>query len=119
MTTKGLVRPGKAVSIIAMIIGLVFVIIGVSTVIPNFGAFGVLWTLAALGIALFYAINAFSEHGVAEEVVEFDTTTQSQPDARLKGSTEDRLKKLEELKVKGLLNDDEYKEQRKKILGDL
>jgi hypothetical protein len=119
MTTKGRVKPGKAVSVIAMIFGLGFVIIGVSTVIPNFGAFGVLWTLFALGIVLYYAINAFFEQGVAEKVVEFDTPAQSKPDAPPKGSAEERLKKLEELKVKGLLNDDEYKEQRKKILGDL
>ena len=119
MTTKGRVRPSKPVSVIAMIFGLVFVVIGVSTVIPNFGGFGVIWTLAAAGIVVYYAINAFSEHGVAEEVVEFDTPAQSKPDAPPKGSTEERLKKLEELKGKGFLSDDEYKEQRKKILGDL
>jgi hypothetical protein len=119
MTTKGWVRPGKAVSVSAMIVGLVLVVIGISTVIPNFGGFGIIWTLAALGIVLYYAINAFSDHGVAEEVVEIDMPSQSKPDARHKESTEERLKKLEELKGKGLLNDDEYKEQRKKILGDL
>jgi hypothetical protein len=119
MTTKGRVRPGKAVSVIAMIFGLGFVIIGVSTVIPNFGALGMLWTLAALGIVLYYAINAFSDHGVAEKIVEIDTSMQSKPDAPPKGSTEERLRKLEELKDKRIVSDDEYKEQRKKILCDL
>ncbi len=34
-------------------------------------------------------------------------------------SAETRLRELEELKTKGLVNDAEYQEQRKKILGDL
>jgi hypothetical protein len=119
MTNKGTVKPGKAVSIIAMIFGLVFVVMGIATVIPNFGDFGVIWTLAAAAIVIYYAINAFSKHGVAEKVVEIDTLAQSKPDAPPKSSIEERLKKLEELKGKGLLNDDEYKEQRKKIIGDL
>ena len=119
MTTKGTVRPSKPVSIMAMIAGIVFVIIGISTVIPTFGGFGAIWTLVALGIAVYHAINAFSAHGVPEEVVEFDTPAQSKPEATPKGSTEERLKKLEELKGKGLLNEDEYQQQRKKIIGEL
>ncbi|MBN1471660.1 MAG: SHOCT domain-containing protein [Syntrophaceae bacterium] len=119
MKVKGQVRPSKPASALGLIFGIIFVVIGVSVAIPNFGPFGVVWTLAALGISVFFAANTFSEHGVAEEVIEFDTLTQPEPEGTSAASTEERLKKLEGLKQKGLLSDDEYQLQRKKIINEL
>ena len=119
MKVKGQVRPSKPVSALTLIFGIVFFVIGIVEVIPNIGTFGVVWTLAALGISVYSAVNIFSEHGVAEEIVEFDTTQPSKADGPPAASTEERLNKLDALKQKGLLNNDEYQQQRKKIIGEL
>ena len=119
MTTTGRVRPSKPASAFALIFGIVFVVFGVSAAIPSFGMFGVVWTLGALAICVYFAINLFSGHGLAEKVVEFDTSTPSRPDAPAAVSAEERLSRLEELKGKGFLSEDEYQQQRKKIIGDL
>jgi hypothetical protein len=61
----GQVRPGKPASTIGIIVGAVFVGIGVFIVIPGAGVFGVFWTLLALVRTGYHAANAFSEHGPA------------------------------------------------------
>ena len=119
MTAKGRVRPSKPMSAVGMLGGIALLVFAISGGISDFGMFGSIWTLAALASIVYFAINLFSEHGVAEEVIEFDTPTKPKPDTPATKSTEERLSSLEELKQKGLLSDDEYKEQRKKILGDL
>ena len=121
MRAKGRVRLSKPMSALAMIVGIVFVGIGIFLVIPHAGAFGVLWTLIAVAITGYHAVNLFSERGVAHEVVEFDATESEtfQGSAPSTESTEQRLGKLDSLKRKGLLRDEEYEEQRKSILEDL
>ena len=106
-------------SAIALIVGIVLVGIGVFVFIPRAGAFGVFWTLVALVIIGYHAVNLFSEHGVAHEVVDFDTSTQ--PDSPISRSEppEHRLARLDGLKRKGLVSDREYEEQRKRILDDI
>ncbi len=116
---RGRIRPSKPASVFSMIVGIVFVFIGVAVVIPEFDGFGVLWTLMALGIAVVSAINVFTSRGVAQEVVEFDMPTQSMPGAPRREPVEERLRELEQLKSRGLLSDVEFQEQRKRILGDL
>lgn len=100
----------------SMIVGAVLVAFGLSMGISEFGAFGVLWTLLALGFTVAAAINAFTARGIAQEVVEFDVPA---PDGRHAESVEERLERLEDMKRGGLLRDDEYQEQRRRILGDL
>lgn len=108
---RGRIRPSKPASILSMIVGIVFVFIGLAVVIPEFGGFGYLWTLMALGIAVFSAINTFTAHGVSQEVVEFDAAPEE--------SIEMRLEKLEKLKSQGMLSEAEYREQRNRILTEL
>ncbi len=59
MKAKGRVRPSKISSAYNMIIGIVAVCIGIFYVIPNFDAFGYLWTLMALGGTIYNAVNLF------------------------------------------------------------
>lgn len=44
MKRKIWVRPGKTQSVAGIIIGIVFLLIGIFMVIPTFGPFGLLWT---------------------------------------------------------------------------
>lgn len=119
MRTTGRVRPSKPASAIGMIVGAVFVGIGIFVVIPGAGLFGVFWTLLALLGTGYHAANVFSEHGVAHEVVDFDTSSQAERLASATASPEQRLSKLDELKRQGLVSEAEYAEQRKRILDDL
>lgn len=113
------VRLSKPISATALVVGIVFVIIGLFVVIPAFGAFGVFWTLAALAIAGYHGFNLFSERGVAHEIVEFDTSSQTPVEKPNELSPEQRLRRLDELKRESLLNDEEYREQRERILDEL
>ncbi len=60
-------------SMLAMIVGIVLIGIGVFMVIPQAGAFGIFWTLIAIVVTGYHAINVFSNRGIAHEVVDFDT----------------------------------------------
>ncbi|MCJ7675023.1 MAG: SHOCT domain-containing protein [Sedimentisphaerales bacterium] len=116
MWGRGRIRPSKPVSAVAMVVGIIFIGIGVFLVIPAIGPFGVFWTLAAFAITVYYGINVFSEHGVSHQVVEFEGDLKS--DSK-ESDVETRLEKLESLKQKGLLTDAEYKDQRERILKEL
>ena len=119
MRATGQVRPSKPASVIGIIVGAVLVGIGVFVVIPGAGFFGVLWTLLALLGTGYHAANVLSEHGVAHEVVEFDTSSQAERQASASASPEQRLSNLDKLKQQGLVSDQEYTEHRKRILDDL
>ncbi len=119
MLATGQVRPSKPASAIGIVVGAVFVGIGVFVVIPGAGLFGVIWTLLALVGTAYHAANVFSEQGVAHEVVEFDTSPQAERHESATPSPELRLSKLDELKQQGLVSEEEYTEQRTRILDDL
>ena len=121
MRTRGRVRPSKPLSALAMLVGILFVLVGVFFLIPHLGWFGIIWTLVAGAITAYHALNVFSERGVAHEVVDFDISTveSARPPAPNADSAEQRLKNLESLREKGLLRDDEYEMQRRKILDQL
>ncbi len=93
MTTKGRIRPSKPMSVLALVVG----IAGVVAVTPKFGMFGMIWTLAALAICVYYAANIFAKRGVAEDVVEFDTPSPHRPEEPPAMPAEERLHKLEDL----------------------
>jgi hypothetical protein len=116
MWGKGRIRPSKPVSAMGMVMGIIFIGIGLFVVIPAAGPFGVIWTLAAVAMTVYSAVNVFSEHGVSHQVVEFEGDLKS--DSK-ESDVETRLQKLESLKQKGLLTDAEYKQQRERILKEL
>ena len=63
------VKPGKAGSVLGLIVGCIFVGIGLFVVIPTFGPFGIFWTLGAGAIAVVNGINVFSQKGVATHTI--------------------------------------------------
>src|SRR6266851_2738954 len=102
-------KPGKAASVLGMIVGGIFVLLGVTIVIPTFGAFGLLWTAVAAAMSLFYAYNFFSRSGVSIYQMDIDSP----------GNVEDldgSLRKLAKLKEDGLITDKEYEQKRTEIM---
>ena len=131
-------RPSKAQGAFGMVWGGIFVLIGLVVVIPTFGPFGILWTLAALGITVMNGLHAFGkkyvgpeiriedEEGSEEGAEAFGQQRPSSPapeghdhipstalDAR------ERLEQLESLKTAGLITREEYEQKRKEILAGL
>lgn len=111
------VKPGKAQSVMGLIVGCVFVLIGLFVVIPEGGWFGYLWTFMAFAITVMNGINVFSSKGIATSRIEVDEFHDNfkQTDS----SIESRLKEAEELYQKGLISKEEYETKRKDILNDL
>ncbi len=106
-------------SALGLIVGIVFIGIGVGVVIPEAGAFGVVWTLVATAITGYHAMNVFSERGVAHEVVDFDVSVSSSSQTGISETPEQRLATLDDLKGRGVVTDDEYREQRDRILREI
>ncbi|MFH1742149.1 MAG: SHOCT domain-containing protein [bacterium] len=119
MRARARIRPSKWGSALVVIVGSVFVCIGVFMAIPALGPIGIIWTLLAVGVTGYHALNLFSDRGVAHEVVEFDTDTSNQSERDSAKSTEERLKNLDALRQKGLVSEEEYRQQRKRILDDM
>ena len=110
-------RPGKAPSAMGLVMGVIFVCIGLFVVIPAAGPFGILWTIMALAITIFNGINVFSKNGVTtgeiqieEEPYGFETAS---------SHTEARLTELKNLYDRGLITREEYEAKRAEILKDL
>jgi membrane-bound ClpP family serine protease len=119
MQFKGSSRPSKPVSALAVIVGVGFIILGITVAIPEAGLFGWLWTILAFLITGFHLFNILFANGVAEEVYDITSANQKQPNEVGHRMVEDRLKKLEALKQKGIISESEYKAQREKILNEI
>lgn len=107
--------PSKPMSAMTLAVGIGFVIIGVAVITPQFGLFGVLWTLVALAITVYHGVNVFSSRGAPlyQADLEDNDRPAGPPDVA------SRLEQLEELKRSGRVSDAEYKEQRARILKEL
>lgn len=115
MFKRGRVRPSKGASIVGMIGGIIFILIGITTVIPMAGLFGVFWTLVAVVITCSHAYNVFSEKGFSRYQVDVEVTDSYQGKEE---SFDEKLRKLKALKDDGLINEEEYEVKRKEILND-
>jgi len=102
------VKPSKSQSLVGMIAGLVFVVIGFS-LMPMMGMFGIIWTLFALAIGGMHAYNFFSNRGVASWEIDVDSTNRE-------GDFEARLRKLKRLKEDGLISENEFEKKRTEIM---
>lgn len=117
MNPHARVRPSKLRSKVGVAIGSALTLAGILFVIPEMVStegpiwFGVLWTLVALGVTIFYAANAFTDHGIATDVVEFDREPP--------GSAEERLETLSRLRSNGVITDDEYASRKSAILDEI
>lgn len=67
------VRPGKSVSLLGMLVGVIFVVLGLVLVMPNFGIFGLAWTAIAGAITFYHAYNFFSKRGISTYEVNIDS----------------------------------------------
>ena len=109
------VKPSKAQSRFSAVFGLIFCLIGFFVVIPTFGPFGILWTVAAAWATFISFKNGFTDEGVpTREIVIEDTDAVVSPN-----DIEARLTQLDSLYNKGLITRDEYDSKRKEILSDL
>lgn len=119
------IKPGKRQSMVGMITGILFCMIGVVIVIPIFGLFGIIWTVIALIITIVNGINAFSEEGVAtHEIIIEDRESQNRLDSYSKqlpekNNIQERLDLLEKLYAEGSITKEELEQKRKKILDEI
>jgi len=133
---RGRVRPGKATSLMGMIIGIGFAILGLammsemsSGMPPGMGVpapFMMLWLMIAGGAAVFYGYNYFSEQGASVMEVDLDLPSRPSPASPNTSSTPpaasgdfaDRLRKLEQLRDDRLITEQEYQQKRAEILNE-
>jgi multidrug efflux pump subunit AcrA (membrane-fusion protein) len=118
MRARASVKPSKPASAMGLVVGIVFVGIGLTMAIPRAGAFGVFWTLIAVAITGYNALNLFSEEGVATEVVDFETSPGPTTASGVL-TPEQRLASLDGLRQQGLITEQEYAEQRRRILESI
>lgn len=133
-------RPGKAQARMGLVVGVLFIFIGLGVVIPATLASGffpaALFGLAWTGIAIYNTvINAKVAFGKEEETQEYFggyVITEEEP-AKPAGDavethdhipsmaldTQRRLEQLQKLKEAGLITDAEYTEKRREILREL
>lgn len=121
----------RMIGVIHALVGSVFVIISITTIIPNAGLFGLIF----LVVGGFFAVNgirmAVSKNGMAQRVaydVEQDLEESivgmmEEPplagESPEKGSVESRLLELRSLYDQRLITDEEYELKRQEILRDL
>lgn len=113
MARRMRVKQSKSTSLVGMIGGGIFLLIGVTFVIPQFGLFGILWTLIALVIAGSHAYNFFSNKGIASWEVDIESGAAS-PNV---DDFEAKLRKLNRLKDEGLITEEEFSSKREEILS--
>ncbi len=111
-------RPSKANGAFGMVVGIIFVLIGLVVVIPTFGPFGILWTLMALGITVANGYHAFGSKYVGPEI-RIEDEEPAAPAQPVSTDAKARLEQLEELKHSGLITQAEYEEKRNHILNSL
>lgn len=119
---KGIkIKPGKPASLFGMIVGVIFVFIGLFVAIPMAGIFGLFWTLIAFGIAGFQAYNFFRDKGAATWEIDIDTAVNQETKNQSTYESVDfeaRLRKLNRLKEDGLISEEEFQEKREEILRE-
>ena len=118
-------RPSKTTSAFGLAVGVIFVLIGLFIVIPQFGAFGFFWTLIALVITVMNGVNAFSDKGVPTGEIRFEDEGEPPappvvvPPPAPSKSPEERLETLRNLHQQGLITAEEYDRRRREILDEI
>ena len=59
------VKPSKPIALIGFIGGRCLCLFGFIYAIPNLGVFGIVWTILAVLMTLYYAINLFTKKGLS------------------------------------------------------
>ena len=109
-------RPSKASGVFGIVWGGLFVLIGLFVVIPTFGPFGIIWTLAALAITGMNAYHTFGNKYVGPEIhIEEEESSQYEGGS----SIEQRLQELRNLYDRSLITEEEYEAKKQEILEEL
>lgn len=113
-------RPSKASCIFSGIVGIIFTGIGCFVVIPTFGAFGILWTLIALGMTIYqFAMAAGKVSMGSWSIEEEGTGAANGEDGADRKSAQERLTELQNLYDRRLISQEEYEKKRQEILEEL
>ena len=99
-------RPSRALAGFTTVVGVIFVLIGIFAVIPQAGAFGVLWTLIAVGITAYNGYMAFGKKYIGPEI-NIEDEGAPNPASEGPSDAETRLTQLAALHEKGLITDEE------------
>jgi len=121
MPRKVKVKPSKPSSLFGMIMGIIFVLIGLFTAIPTAGIFGLFWTLIAVGMTCYQAYNFFSDKDVASWEINIDDGIDEENNDHsisASGDFEIRLRKLNRLREDGLITEEEFRKKREEILRE-
>ena len=105
-------RPSKAQSILGGVVGVVFILIGFTMVIPQAGLFGLLWTGMAVAITAVNFYHAFGKGYIGPDIEIEDGSPSAE-------TAEERLKKLQALYDQRLITAEEYEQKRQEILEKL
>ena len=108
-------RPSRSQGAFGVVWGGIFVLIGLFVVIPNLGAFGILWTLAAVAITAMNGYQAFGKKYVGPEINIEEFPVEEQP----QDSAADRLEELRDLYERRLITTEEYEAKKQEILKEL
>ncbi len=111
-------RPSRALAGFTTVVGVIFVLIGIFAVIPQAGAFGVLWTLIAVGITAYNGYMAFGKKYIGPEI-NIEDEGAPNPGRQDASDPEARLTQLAALHEKGLITDEEYEQKRQEILDEI
>lgn len=138
----------RVASVPFLIVSVFFVIIGVTTIIPQAGLFGIVWTLMAASFVVIGVLNLVRKNGPAHRVAyDLDPAEEDEPviqhmfsreiqdvdgpersgparQAQEEGSAcgldaQGRLEQLQRLMDAGLVTREEYEAKRKEILREL
>jgi len=112
-------RFSRVFSGVFALIGVGFVLIGVTEVIPSGGGiFGLVWTAMAAGFAVLGVCGAMNKDGIYGITgmigVEVEEGGEAAPE-----DTEERLKKLQSLYDQRLITTEEYEKKREEIIKGL
>ena len=65
-------KPSKPVAFIGFVGGLCLSLFGIIYAIPNLGVFGIVWTILAVLVTLYYAINLIKKKGLSLYQIEVE-----------------------------------------------
>lgn len=118
--SRGRIKPGMVPSLIGVIVGVLFVILGLTVFIPLTNAagfpasiFAIIWTVIAAASTLYYGINLFRRGGVSSYDIDVETTP---AEATGEPDFDEKLRKLAQLKQDGLLSSEEYLAKRAELM---
>lgn len=104
------VKPSRSMSALGMIVGIIFIFIGI-TQVAHLGLFGVIWTLIAVAITGYHAINVFSKKGVSTYDIDSSSHSSRQEDY------ESKLRQLHRLREDNIISEEEYLKKKEELLN--